>query len=71
MTSQMLMTAALIDTGVQYNAPAARTLLLYNAITTMVCLSSKPIGLPRVSFCVALGVLLFPVQTQEVSCPQD
>ena len=61
MTSQMLMTEALIDTGVQkYNASAAGTLLLRNAITTMLCISSNPTGMARDVFAGCLEHFVVP-----------
>ena len=65
MTSQMLMTEALIDAGVcgtvqrlsRENAFASQRL------TTTECLSSNLTGSPMASSCVVLNVLLFPGQT--------
>ena len=52
------MTEVLIDTGVNstiYNTSAAATFLLHNAIASMLCISSNPLGLLQGVFAYCHG----------------
>ena len=72
MTSQMLMTEALIDAGVcgTVQRLSRENTFASQRLTTTECLSSNLTGSPMVSSCVVLNVLLSPGQTQEVSCSE-
>ena len=72
MTSQRLMTEVLIDTGVNSTMlqPPEHYCYTTPSLPCYVFLLI-PLDCFRVSSPIAMSVLLFSVQTQEVSCPND
>lgn len=72
MTSQMLNDRGTDRRRGMWYSPVQRlTRETSQHLTTTECLSSNFTGSPMASSCVVLDVLLFPVETQEVSCLKD